>query len=325
MKKAISKINPSRYAKKLHISYIWLIAVLLLLVVGVICSGAKVYKYSPILSVVSYSLAAISLIAIIIMIVRKISDMKIQSELDKYILVLNEHKDDQEWLHKELTYVNLRIYNKTNGHLYRCKKKLLEEYKNEANNESVAEELMVRLKEQENRHQQQIEKIEELLVNDQKPLQYYLDAIENNGNDNPADDRSTRLCKLFSFIYNYISTELDDSLKPYEIEYFKKYAFAQITGMPIEEDIQYPISEIYRMSKTDLGAFIHNLYIMCHYCRTDLKKTDFFNGCQKFISDSFCTANVLFKNSTRLATNSRIEAINMKKSNFFSEYLKEIQ
>ena len=32
MKKAISKINPSRYAKKLHISYIWLIAVLLLLV-----------------------------------------------------------------------------------------------------------------------------------------------------------------------------------------------------------------------------------------------------------------------------------------------------
>jgi hypothetical protein len=79
------------------------------------------------------------------------------------------------------------------------------------------------------------------------------------------------------------------------------------------------------MSKTDLGAFIHNLYIMCHYCRTDLKKTDFFNGCQKFISSSFCTANVLFKNSTRLATNSRIEAINMKKSNFFSEYLKEIQ
>ena len=66
MKKAISKINPSRYAKKLHISYIWLIAVLLLLAVGVICSGAKVYKYSPILSVVSYSLAAISLIAIII-------------------------------------------------------------------------------------------------------------------------------------------------------------------------------------------------------------------------------------------------------------------
>lgn len=58
MKKAISKINPSRYAKKLHISYIWLIAVLLLLAVGVICSGAKVYKYSPILSVVSYSLAA---------------------------------------------------------------------------------------------------------------------------------------------------------------------------------------------------------------------------------------------------------------------------
>lgn len=106
MKKAISKINPSRYAKKLHISYIWLIAVLLLLVVGIICSGAKVYKYSPILSVVSYSLAAISLIAIIIMTVRKISDMKIQSELDKYILVLNEHKDDQEWLHKELTYVN---------------------------------------------------------------------------------------------------------------------------------------------------------------------------------------------------------------------------
>ena len=153
MKKAISKINPFRYAKKLHIGYIWLIAVLLLLVVGVICSGAKVYKYSPILSVVSYSLAAISLIAIIIMIVRKTSDMKIQSELDKYILVLNEHKDDQEWLHKELTYVNLRIYNKTNGHLYRCKKKLLEEYKNEANNESVAEELMVRLKEQENRHQ----------------------------------------------------------------------------------------------------------------------------------------------------------------------------
>lgn len=97
MKKAISKINPFRYAKKLHIGYIWLIAVLLLLVVGVICSGAKVYKYSPILSVVSYSLAAISLIAIIIMIVRKISDMKIQSELDKYILVLNEHKDDQEW------------------------------------------------------------------------------------------------------------------------------------------------------------------------------------------------------------------------------------
>ena len=143
MKKAISKINPFRYAKKLHIGYIWLIAVLLLLVVGVICSGAKVYKYSPILSVVSYSLAAISLIAIIIMIVRKTSDMKIQSELDKYILVLNEHKDDQEWLHKELTYVNLRIYNKTNGHLYRCKKKLLEEYKNEANNESVAEELMV--------------------------------------------------------------------------------------------------------------------------------------------------------------------------------------
>ena len=134
MKKAISKINPFRYAKKLHIGYIWLIAVLLLLVVGVICSGAKVYKYSPILSVVSYSLAAISLIAIIIMIVRKTSDMKIQSELDKYILVLNEHKDDQEWLHKELTYVNLRIYNKTNGHLYRCKKKLLEEYKNEANN-----------------------------------------------------------------------------------------------------------------------------------------------------------------------------------------------
>ena len=118
---------------------------------------------------------------------------------------------------------------------------------------------------------------------------------------------------------------MDDCLKPYEIEYFKKYAFAQITGMPIEEDIQYPISEIYRMSKTDLGAFIHNLYIMCHYCRTDLKKTDFFNGCQKFISASFCTANVLFKNSTRLATNSRIEAINMKKSNFFSEYLKEIQ
>lgn len=107
MKKAISKINPFRYAKKLHIGYIWLIAVLLLLVVGVICSGAKVYKYSPILSVVSYSLAAISLIAIIIMIVRKTSDMKIQSELDKYILVLNEHKDDQEWLHKELTYVNL--------------------------------------------------------------------------------------------------------------------------------------------------------------------------------------------------------------------------
>ena len=183
MKKAISKINPFRYAKKLHIGYIWLIAVLLLLVVGVICSGAKVYKYSPILSVVSYSLAVISLIAIIIMIVRKISDMKIQSELDKYILVLNEHKDDQEWLHKELTYVNLRIYNKTNGHLYRCKKKLLEEYKNEANNENVAEELLVRLKEQENRHQQQIEKIEELLVNDQKPLQYYLDAIENNGDD----------------------------------------------------------------------------------------------------------------------------------------------
>lgn len=61
MKKAISKINPFRYAKKLHIGYIWLIAVLLLLVVGVICSGAKVYKYSPILSVVSYSLAAISL------------------------------------------------------------------------------------------------------------------------------------------------------------------------------------------------------------------------------------------------------------------------
>lgn len=40
--------------------------------------------------------------------------------------------------------------------------KLLEEYQNEANNESVAEELLVRLKEQENRHQQQIEKIEEL-------------------------------------------------------------------------------------------------------------------------------------------------------------------
>ncbi len=190
--------------------------------------------------------------------------------------------------------------------------------------QTIKEEMAEKLAQSQMEHETQMRNLEERLSQEPIPLQQYLDAIHSN-NSNGVSANAPKINEAFSYIYTYIDNTLTGKFHVYELEYFKMHVLEHITNTKVDKEIEKPISSINGIQKSDLGAFLHNLFVMCNYYNPQLKKRDFFVGCQKYFDKEVCDTAVFSTNSTRTANGQKIFPINMKKDNFFKDYLKEKQ
>ena len=190
--------------------------------------------------------------------------------------------------------------------------------------QTIKEEMTQKLANSQMEYDVQIQKLEERLSQESIPLQQYLDAIKSN-NSNELSANTKKFNEAFSYIYRYIDNTLAYKFYVYELEYFKVHVLEHITNTKVNKEIEKPISSINSIQKSDLGAFLHNLFVMCKYYNPQLKKSNFFEDCQKYFDKKVCDTAILSTNSTRIANGQKILPIDMKKDNFFKQYLKEQQ
>lgn len=316
-----------------------LIILVLLLVFGMTFTGIRMYKFDPAFALAIFPAVCLSLLLLLILFVKRGLDLKTEEVLNKYKTYLETHKLDREWLNKDLLNEQYLSRNKLGGEIHRQKKIIVEFYIQQLNAsaeesnqkilaqtkaaiQTVKEEMAQKLAKNQMEYEVQIKKMEERLSQEPIPLQQYLDAINSN-NSNEISANAQKVNEAFSYIYKYIDTTLSCKFHVYELEYFKVHVLEHITNTKVDKEIQKPISTINGIQKSDLGAFLHNLFIMCKYYNPQLKKSVFFEDCQKYFDKAVCDTAILSTNSTRIANGQKILPIDMKKDNFFKEYLKE--
>lgn len=318
-----------------------LIILMLLLVFGMTLTGIRMYQFNPAFALAIFPTLCLSLLVLLLLFIKKGLDLKAEEVLNQYKIHLETHKPDREWLNKELLNEQQLSQNKVGGEIHRRKKMIVEfciqqlsTSTEETNPEILAqtkaaiqamkEEMAQKLANSQIEYEAQIQKLEERLSQEPIPLQQYLDAI-NSKNCNELSANAKKVNEAFSYIYKYIDNTLTCKFYVYELEYFKVHVFEHITNTKVDKEIEKPISSINGLQKSDLGAFLHNLFVMCKYYNPQLKKSDFFENCQKYFDKEICDTAILSTNSTRIANGQRIFPIDMKKDNFFKEYLKEQQ
>ena len=318
-----------------------LIILMLLLVFGMTLTGIRMYQFIPALALAIFPTLCLSLSVLLLLFIKKGLDLKAEEVLNQYKIHLETHKLDREWLNKEFLNEQQLSHNKVGGGIHRRKKMIVEfciqqlnVSAEEANQEILAqtkaaiqtikEEMTQKLANSQVEYEVQIQKLEERLSQEPIPLQQYLDAIKSN-NSNELSANTKRVNEAFGYIYRYIDNTLACKFYVYELEYFKAHVLEHITNTKVDKEIEKPISSINGLQKSDLGAFLHNLFAMCKYYNPQLKKSVFFEGCQKYFDKEVCDTTILSTNSTRIANGQKIFPIDMKKDNFFKEYLKEQQ
>ena len=314
---------------------------MLLLVFGMTLTGIRMYQFSPALALAIFPTLCLSLSVLLLLFIKKGLDLKAEEVLNQYKIHLETHKLDREWLYKEFLNEQQLSHNKVGGGIHRRKKMIVEfciqqlnVSAEEANQEILAqtkaaiqtikEEMTQKLANSQVEYEVQIQKLEERLSQEPIPLQQYLDAIKSN-NSNELSANAKKVNEAFSYIYRYIDNTLACKFYVYELEYFKVHVLEHITNTKVNKEIEKPISSINSIQRSDLGAFLHNLFVMCKYYNPQLKKSNFFEDCQKYFDKEVCDTTILSTNSTRIANGQRIFPIDMKKDNFFKEYLKEQQ
>lgn len=315
---------------------------MLLLVFGMTLTGIRMYhQFNPAFALAIFPALCFGLFALLLLFIKKSLDLKAEEVLNQYKIHLETHKLDREWLNKELLNEQQLSQNKVGGKIHRQKKMIVEfciqqlnTCAEEANLEILAqtkvaiqtmkEEMAQKLANSQIEYEAQIQKLEERLSQEPVLLQQYLDAIKFN-NSNELSASAKRINEAFSYIYRYIDNTLARKFYVYELEYFKVHVLEHITNTKVDKEIEKPILSINGIQKSDLGAFLHNLFVMCKYYNPQLKKSVFFEDCQKYFDKEVCDTAILSTNSTRIANGQRIFPIDMKKDNFFKEYLKEQQ
>ena len=315
---------------------------MLLLVFGMTFTGIRMYhQFNPAFALAIFPALCFGLLALLLLFIKKGLDLKAEKVLNQYKIHLETHKLDREWLNKELLNEQQLSHNKVGGEIHRQKKMIVEFYIQQLNAsaeevnpeilaqtkvaiQTIKEEMAQKLANSQIEYEVQIQKLEERLSQGPIPLQQYLDAIKSN-NSNELSVNAQKVNEAFSYIYRYIDNILACKFYVYELEYFKVHVLEHITNTKVDKEIQKPISSINGIQKSDLGAFLHNLFVMCKYYNPQLKKSVFFEGCQKYFDKEVCDTTILSTNSTRIANGQRIFPIDMKKDNFFKEYLKEQQ
>lgn len=318
-----------------------LIILMLLLVFGMTLTGIRMYQFNPAFALAIFPTLCLSLLVLLLLFIKKGLDLKAEEVLNQYKIHLETHKPDREWLNKELLNEQQLSQNKVGGEIHRRKKMIVEfciqqlsTSTEETNPEILAqtkaaiqamkEEMAQKLANSLIEYEAQIQKLEERLSQEPIPLQQYLDAIKSN-NSNELSANAKKVNEAFSYIYRYIDNTLACKFYVYELEYFKVHVLEHITNTKVNKEIEKPISSINSIQRSDLGAFLHNLFVMCKYYNPQLKKSNFFEDCQKYFDIEVCDTAILSTNSTRIANGQKIFPINMKKDNFFKEYLKEQQ
>lgn len=319
-----------------------LIILMLLLVFGMTFTGIKMYlQFSLAFALVIFPALCFGLFVLLLLFIKRGLDLKTEEVLNKYKTHIETHKLEREWLNKRLLDEKQLSHNKVGGEIHRRKKMIVEFciQQLDASTEKVNQEILIQTKvaiqtmkeemvqklaNSQIEYEAQIKKLEERLSQEPIPLQQYLDAINSN-NSNELSASAKKVNEAFSYIYKYIDNTLTCKFYAYELEYFKAHVLEHITNIKVDKEIQKPISSINGIQKSDLGAFLHNLFVMCKYYNSQLKKSDFFEDCQKFFDKEVCDTVILFTNSTRTANGQKIYPIDMKKDNFFKEYLKEQQ
>lgn len=315
---------------------------MLLLVFGMTFTGIRMYhQFNPAFALAIFPALCFGLFALLLLFIKKGLDLKTEEVLNQYKIHLETHKLDKEWLNKELLNEQQLSHNKVSGEIHRQKKMIVEfciqqlnTCAEEANLEILAqtkaaiqtikEDMTQKLANSQIEYEAQIQKLEERLNQEPVLLQQYLDAIKSN-NNNESSANTKRVNEAFGYIYRYIDNTLACKFYIYELEYFKVLVIEHITNTKVNKEIEKPISSINGIQKSDLGAFLHNLFVMCKYYNPQLKKSAFFEDCQKYFDKEVCDTAILSTNSTRIANGQRIFPIDMKKDNFFKEYLKEQQ
>lgn len=314
---------------------------MLLLVFGMTLTGIRMYQFNPAFALAIFPTLCFGLLALLLLFIKKGLDLKAEEVLNQYKTHLETHKLDREWLNKELLNEQQLSQNKVGGEIHRRKKMIVEfciqqlctsaEETNleilaqtKAAIQTIKEEMAQKLANNQMEYEVQIKKLEERLSQEPIPLQQYLDAISSK-NSNELSANAKKVNETFSYIYKYIDNILTRKFYVYELEYFKVHILEHITNTKVDKEIEKPISSINGIQKSDLGAFLHNLFVMCKYYNPQLKKSVFFEGCQKYFDKEVCDTAILSTNSTRIANGQKIFPIDMKKDNFFKEYLKEQQ
>lgn len=316
-----------------------LIILMLLLVFGMIFTGIRMYKFNPDFALAIFPALCLSLLLLLTLFVKKGLDLKAEEILNKYKTLLETNKLNKEWLNKELLNEQQLSHNKIGGEIHRRKKIIVEYYlqqldtsTQEENQEffaqtkaaiqTIKEEMDQKIAKSQIEYEAQIKNLEERLSLKPIPLQQYLDTMNSN-NSNELSTNTQKINEGFSYIYKYIDYTLTYKFHVYELEYFKVHVLEHITNTEVDKEILKPITSINGIQKSDLGAFLHNLFVMCKYYNPQLRKSDFFEDCQKYFDKEVCDTAILSTNSTRIANSQKIFPIDMKKDNFFKEYLKE--
>lgn len=314
---------------------------MLLLVFGMALTGIRMYQFNPAFALAIFPALCLSLLVLLLLFIKKELDLKTEEVLNKYKTHLETHKLDRKWLNKELLHEQQFSHYKVGGEIHRRKKMIVEfciqqlRTSTEEANQTILiqtkaaiqimeEEMTQKLANSQIEYEAQIKKLEERLSQEPIPLQQYLDAI-NSKNNNESSANAKKVNEAFSYIYKYIDNTLAYKFYVYELEYFKVHVLEHITNTKVNKEIEKPISSINSIQKSDLGAFLHNLFVMCKYYNPQLKKSNFFEDCQKYFDKKVCDTAILSTNSTRIANGQKIFPIDMKKDNFFKEYLKEQQ
>ncbi len=317
---------------------------MVLLVFGMVFTSIRMYKLNPAFTLAIFPALCLCLVSLLIIFTKKILDLRTKGVLDKYQSFLETHKRDKEWLNKEMLNEQHLSCNKVDGNIHQRKKVLIQYYiqqfdaviedeekadknvlvQTEVAIQTTKEDMAKKLVQIQMEHEAKMKNLEERLSLEAMPSQQYIDAINSN-NSNKLSANAKKINEAFRYIYTYIDDTLTCKFHIYELEYFKVHVFEHITNIKVDKKIEKPISSINGIQKSDLGGFLHNLFVMCKYYNPPLKKSDFFENCQKYFNKSICDTAILSTNSTRIANGQKIFPIDMKKDNFFKDYLKEKQ
>lgn len=314
-----------------------LIVILLLLAFGLILAGIRTYSYSPILALVFYPLLCLCVLFTTYMVIKKAIDLNNHSIIDNYYSLLNKHSEDREWLNHELATVQQLCYNKTSGAIHQRKKLAIEHFIHQldmvaeketatlvtATIQSAKEEITKELAQNLVEHETKLKNLEEKWTQEPVIFQQYINALDSPSQEKCVLENDT-VKNGFTFIYKYIDDVLYGKFQAYELSYFKLCVLEGITNQRNNQEIENLITSINGIQRSDLGAFLHNLFVMCKYYNPPLRKGDFFANCQKYFEKATCDTAILSSNSTRIASGQKIFPIDMKKDNFFKTYLTEL-
>lgn len=232
-----------------------------------------------------------------------------EQKIDAYIDTLQIHRNDKEWLDKELLEVSKKCNYVAFNRIHKGKYEVLKTY-------------LKNLSQPENRSSDSMTSEN---INTQLSL-YPGDATPVSPQKVTVDDYNSELYnKTWQFLDCYIATTLSAFFSVDDITTIKQSVFEFFINDRRKIEVANKVVIPQYLSMQDVAHFFHNISELMSYYKK-LKQADFFKYLSCFIDLKDYDPQSLYRNSTRTSTTSSIPLCRIsEEGNIISDFVKEMR